>query len=105
MTATLAHDLAHTVGLPGPLGQLGSPERRALLANGQPFNRTMRRHIIRDLEPTILLTQRVAVLQAAGHRRADIARITGATPTELKDALARVKRIAPLMELPNPQEP
>jgi hypothetical protein len=80
------------------------PAGRPHIRAKSPFLRRMRAAIITDLEPTIRLTQQVAVLQAAGHKRTDIANRTGCSPAELRDALARVKRIAPDLELPNPED-
>jgi len=61
----------------------------------------MRRAILRDLEPEITLALKVGVLMAAGHRRAVIAERTGATPAELRVAVARVKRAVPALDTPD----
>lgn len=63
------------------------------------FVARLRRGIIQDLEPEILLAQQVAVLQAAGHRRSEISRIlTTAGAPALRVAEARVKRVALMLD-------
>jgi hypothetical protein len=60
-----------------------------------PFHARLRREVLNDLEPDVLLACRVAVLQASGYRHSEIARrLPDATPAQLRTAEARVKRIA-----------
>lgn len=55
----------------------------------------MRRALLEDLEPELVLAERVAVLQAAGHRRSEIARmLPNVTAPALRVAEARVKKAA-----------
>lgn len=60
-----------------------------------PFLLRLRRALIADLEPELELACKVAVLQAAGHRRSEIARIlTDASAPALRVAETRVKKAA-----------
>lgn len=56
------------------------------------FLRSLRHAILSDFEPELRLACRVAVLQAAGYRRSDIARMLDVTPAALRIAEQRVKR-------------
>jgi hypothetical protein len=63
------------------------------------FLSRLRRALIQDLEPEIKLAQQVAVLQAAGYRRSEIARqLATASAPALRIAEARVKRAAELLD-------
>lgn len=63
--------------------------------SNSPFLRRLRRAILEDLEPEVLLACRVAVLQAAGHKRSEIARILhDVTAPALRVAEQRVKKAA-----------
>lgn len=54
--------------------------------------------LLRDAEPEIHLAMRIAIYAAAGHRRSEIQRLSGATPNEFRAAHARLKRIAPTLD-------
>jgi hypothetical protein len=65
----------------------------------------LRRALIADLEPELKLACQVAVLQAAGHRRSEIARILqGASAPALRVAEARVKKAAQRLDQGDSQE-
>jgi len=57
-----------------------------------PFLLSLRKALLEDFEAELLLSCRFAVLQAAGYRRSEIARMLVATPASLRLAEARVKR-------------
>jgi hypothetical protein len=59
-----------------------------------PFLLSLRKGLLEDFESELLLSCRVAVLQAAGYRRSEIARRLTATPAQLRVAYARVDRVA-----------
>jgi hypothetical protein len=65
-------------------------ERRALAR--------LRRALIEDLEPELALACKVAVLLAAGHTRAAIARQLGADAAQMRVADMRVRRAAKRLE-------
>lgn len=69
------------------------------------FLSRLRRALIADLEPELTLACKVAVLQAAGHRRSEIARIlTGTSAPALRVAEGRVKRAADRLDQGDRQE-
>lgn len=63
-----------------------------------PFHAALRRAILDDFEPELMLACRVAVLQAAGFRRSEIARRLEVSPSVLRVAEQRVKRAAERMD-------
>jgi hypothetical protein len=65
-----------------------------------PFVAKLRGHVIADLEDEITLACQVGTLAAAGYRKGEIARLTKATPAQLRNAYARLRRVAPNIELP-----
>jgi hypothetical protein len=58
-----------------------------------PFLLELRRRLLQDFEAELLLSCRVAVLQAAGWKRSEIGRRLEATPAALRIAYARVDRV------------
>ena len=60
--------------------------------------RGLRAALLSDLEPLITLALQVAVLQAAGHRRAAIERQLGASRPDMDKAMRMVKRAAGRLE-------
>jgi hypothetical protein len=64
-----------------------------------PFLRHLRAALLADLEPELLLCEKIAVLLAAGCRRSEIARSLDATPAALRAAEARVKSAADRLDL------
>lgn len=69
-----------------------------------PFLLRLRKALIQDLEPELLLAQRVAVLQAAGYRRSEIARRLDASAPALRVAETRVKKAAKRLDQGDSQE-
>jgi hypothetical protein len=63
-----------------------------------PFLRTLRRNMLIDLEPELVLACKVGVLLTAGWRRSEIQRRLGATPAEMRIAEQRVRRAAQRMD-------
>ena len=59
-----------------------------------PFLQTVRAAVYEELRPQVELAMKVAVCQAGGLRRAEIAERTGADPAELRAATALLKRAA-----------
>lgn len=57
-----------------------------------PFLRRLHGAIFAELTPTIELAQQIAVLQAAGHRRGEIARALDADPADMRAAQALLRR-------------
>lgn len=65
-----------------------------------PFLRHLKQALLEDFESELVLACKVAVLQAAGHRRSEITRIlSDAAPAALRAAEARVKRAAEKLDL------
>ena len=60
--------------------------------------RGLRAALLSDIEPLITLALQVAVLQAAGHRRAAIERQLGASRPDMDKAMRMVKRAAARLE-------
>jgi hypothetical protein len=58
-----------------------------------PFLLTLRKALLADFEAELLLSCRVAVLQAAGWKRSEIGRRLDVTPAALRVAYARVDRV------------
>lgn len=54
----------------------------------------LRRALLADFERELVLSLKVAVLQASGYRRSEIARMLGAAPAAMRAAETRVKRAA-----------
>lgn len=74
-------------------------------APSSPFLLRLRRALIADLEPDLRLACQVAVLQAAGYRRSEIARqIEGVSAPALRVAEARVKKAARRLDQGDSQE-
>jgi 2-keto-4-pentenoate hydratase len=69
-----------------------------------PFLLRLRRALIEDLEPELLLALKVATFQAAGHRRSEIARLVDASAPALRVAEARVKRAVLRLDQGDSQE-
>jgi hypothetical protein len=68
-------------------------------ARSSRFLGHVRRAVLQDFEPELLLCEKVAVLQAAGYKRSEIARmLDAATPAALKAAELRVKVAAERLE-------
>jgi hypothetical protein len=54
----------------------------------------LRRALLADFEAELVLACKYAVLQAAGYRRSEIARMLEVGPAAIRDAELRVKRAA-----------
>lgn len=67
------------------------------------FRRRLRTALIRDSEADFEFIERVAVLSAAGYRKGEITRVLSCSPAQLRDALDRLRRIAPDLEIPAPE--
>lgn len=63
------------------------------------FLASLRRALLDDFEDELVLASKVAVLQASGYRRSEIARMLGASPAALRLAEQRVKRAAEHLDL------
>jgi transcriptional regulator len=64
------------------------------MSQPSPFLAALRRALLDDFEVELELSCKVAVLQAAGYRRSEIARILDATPAALRSAIGRVEKAA-----------
>lgn len=67
-----------------------------------PFVLTLRKALLADFEAELLLSCRVAVLQAAGWKRSEISRRLDATPAALRIAYARVDRVTQRLDQGEP---
>jgi hypothetical protein len=54
------------------------------------FLRGLRRAVLDDFEPELVLVEQLAVLRAAGHRRSEAARLLGADPAAIRSAERRL---------------
>lgn len=59
-----------------------------------PFLLELRKSLLEDFEPELRLSCQIAVLQAAGYRRSEIARRLAVAPATLRVAYGRVDRVA-----------
>ena len=68
------------------------------------FLRRVRGALVDDFRTELDLALRVAVLEAAGHKRAEIAQRLGVDPLDVRAASARLRRAAHRLEIPDPAE-
>lgn len=70
------------------------PSATRLAQPSSAFLRSLRRALLEDFEAELVLACKIAVLSAAGYRRAEIARVLNAPQASLRAAELRVKRAA-----------